>query len=307
MNAMIKMAVGIAVAALTAACDRTTTASDSPAHNASKAGGAYVETALGRLFVKTTGTGDATLVLWPSIFTDHRIYDRVTAELSDKFRFLLIDGPGHGGSEGPTEEFSIAQSADAMAAVLDHYQIQSAVIGGTSWGGMTAAELALSRPERVRGLILMNTPMEIDGDDVDFSSRLISFGARYGLGFRFFRDGVAESFFSPEVLENDPDFAATFHEMLKTANARELSASVRSVLLRGSPLMDRMAELNAPTLVIAGREDEMYPVHVQRAAASMAPQGEFALVAGKHISVVERPLDVARIIEDFVARTAERR
>lgn len=262
--------------------------------------GKYVQTQLGRLFVKEIGTGEATIVLWPSIFTDHKIYDGLTRELSGKYRFLLVDGPGHGRSEGPESEFNMGDSADAMTAVLDHYNLEKAIIGGTSWGGMTAAELSLQHPERVQALILMNTPVEIDENNPGIMARFISFGARHGLGFSFFRNGTASSFFSSEIMHNNHEYSEAFHAMLKGANARQLSAAVRSVVLGGTPLKERMAEISAPTLMIAGKEDEMYPIDVQREAAKLLPQGEFAVVDGKHISVVEQPRLVAKLIGEFV-------
>lgn len=55
-----------------------------------------IKTDLGRLHVVKAGSGPETIVLWPSIFTDHRIYDDIVARLGMSYRFLLIDGPAHG-------------------------------------------------------------------------------------------------------------------------------------------------------------------------------------------------------------------
>ena len=94
-----------------------------------------IKTNLGALNVVEAGNlqGEP-LVLWPSIFTDHHIYDGLVKQLGASYRFLLINGPGHGGSEGPKTEFTMADCADAMASILDAYGLDSALIGGTSWG-----------------------------------------------------------------------------------------------------------------------------------------------------------------------------
>jgi pimeloyl-ACP methyl ester carboxylesterase len=89
--------------------------------------------------------------------------------------------------------------------------------------------------------------------------------------------------------------------MLQMAQPAQLATAIRSVILRGSPLIDRMAELTVPTLVIAGTEDAMYPIAVQAEAALLAPKGHFAPVGGKHISVVERPTRVADALTKFIA------
>ena len=265
-----------------------------------------VETSLGRLHVVETGAGPQTIVLWPSIFTDHRIYDGIVARLGGSFRFLLIDGPGHGRSGGGGTEFTMEACGEAMAEVMDHFGLDSAHVGGTSWGGIAAAHLALAAPERARTLVLMNTPMEIDAARPGLPARLIAGGARWMPGWRVFRNGVAASFFSREVLAADPAQASAFHSMLKSADPSRLATAVRSVILRGTPLKDRMSGLTVPTLVIAGREDGMYPLAVQAEAALLAPRGRFEPVGGKHVSVVERPDEVAAILRDFLAGEAPR-
>lgn len=263
-----------------------------------------VATGLGRLHVVECGSGPRTLVLWPSIFTDHHIYEGIADRLGDRYRLLLIDGPGHGGSEGPVVPHSIGESANALATVMDAFGLKRGILGGTSWGAMVAAELALRQPERAEAVVLINTPMTIDGRHPGLKARFIALGARYLLKTKFFRDGVADSFFSADVLRQNPTYATTFHAMLERANPRALSAAIRSVLLNGRPLIDRVGELKMPALVIAGKADAMYPMATQTAAAERMPKGRLETVEGKHISVVERPDDVARLIADFLERAS---
>lgn len=260
-----------------------------------------VTTDLGRLIVVEAGSGPETIMLWPSIFTDHRIYDEIVARLGVSYRVFLIDGPAHGQSEGGENEFTMETCGAAMAQVMDHFGFEKAIIGGTSWGGITAAHLALAAPERAKALVLMNTPMEIDAARPGLKARSIASGARWMLRSKFFRDGVAKSFFSPEVLKANRAYAQAFHTMLKSADPSRLATAIRSVILRGTPLKDRMSDLTVPTLVIAGKEDEMYPIAVQAEAALLAPKGRFEPVGGKHISVVERPDEVSALLRDFIA------
>ena len=261
-----------------------------------------VTTDLGRLHVVETGAGPETVVFWPSIFTDHRIYDGIVARLGMAYRFLLIDGPAHGKSEGRDSEFTMETCADAMAQGMAHFGLERAIIGGTSWGGITAAHLALAAPERAKALVLMNTPMQIDASHPGLKARFIAGGARWMLGSGVFRNGVAKSFFSPEVLAENPVYSEAFHAMLKTADPSRLATAVRSVILRGAPLKDRMTELTVPTLVVAGKEDDMYPIAVQAEATRLAPKGRFEAVGGKHVSVVERPGEVSAILRDFIVQ-----
>lgn len=257
-----------------------------------------IPTALGPLAVTETGAGPRTLLLWPSIFTDHRIHLPLARRLGARHRLLLIDGPAHGASPGPGGEFTLRDCARAMAEVLDAAGLDRAVVGGTSWGGLAGAELALAAPDRVEALLLLNTPFHLGRPPL--SARLIAAGARWGLRTRPFRDGVARSFFTPGALARDPAYAAAFHEMLRSAAPGPFAAAIRSVLLRGTPLASRAAGIAVPTLVIAGADDPMYPVDAQRAAAARIPGARFARVPARHISAVDAPDDVAREIAAFL-------
>lgn len=265
----------------------------------------FIATVLGRLHVVETGQGPETIVLWPSIFTDHHIYDQLVEVLGTSCRFLLVNGPAHGRSDGGPDEFTMEDCAKAMGAVMDHFDLDTAIVGGTSWGGITAAHLALLSPSRVKALALMNTPMQIDAARPGLKARFIASGARWALRTATFRNGVAESFFSDDVLAANTTYARAFHAMLQMARPAQLATAIRSVILRGTPLIDRMEELTVPTLVIAGTEDAMYPISVQAEAALLAPNGHFAPVGGKHISVVERPKQVAEALARFFASEVE--
>lgn len=259
-----------------------------------------IQTILGPLAVTETGTGRRTIVLWPSIFTDHRIHLPLAGRLGPRHRLLLIDGPAHGQSPGPGGEFTLGDCARAMRAVLDAFGLDRAVVGGTSWGGLAGAELALIAPDRIEALLLLNTPFHLGGPRPPLSARLIATGARWGLRTRTFRDGVARSFFSPEALARDPAYARAFHDMLRSAAPAPFAAAIRSVLLRGTPLADRAARIAVPTLVLAGEADPMYPAEAQRAAAARIPGARFALVPGRHISAIDSPDAVAHEIGAFL-------
>ncbi len=79
-----------------------------------------VPTNVGCLAVYDTGVPsrpDAStqvLVLWPSVLADHHIYDAQVAALRERYRLILIDGPGHGASGAANGTFSMARCADAV-------------------------------------------------------------------------------------------------------------------------------------------------------------------------------------------------
>lgn len=260
-----------------------------------------VTTPLGDLAVRVTGFGPAKVVLWPSIFTDGHIYDGLVSRLAAEATFFLIDGPGHGLSPGVSREFTMAEAASACLSVMDSFGLARALVGGVSWGGLVAAEVALTAPGRIEGLVLMNTPMDISGAYPKFRDQMIAFGARWMVRGKIFRDGVAGSFFDPGTLASNPSYSQAFHGMLAASDPVALSASVRSVILHGEPLRSRLARISVPTLLIAGKEDALYPLEGQASAALLLQDGRFEPVAGRHISPVEAPDEVAASLRAFLS------
>ncbi|MEM6382229.1 MAG: alpha/beta hydrolase [Pseudomonadota bacterium] len=259
-----------------------------------------VKTTLGSLATLVRGQGDRTLVLWPSVFTDHHIFERLADGLEDRYRIILIDGPGHGQSGGPEASFSMAQCATAMLEVMDYHGVEVASVGGVSWGGMVSAHVAVMAPERVERLLLINTPMFLGDSEPALAARLIALGARWMPGSTLFRKGVAGSFFSDKALAANPSYAKAFNAMLKRAKPRALGAAIRSVMLESEPVAPLLPQIAAPTLVIAGENDAMYPIADLRKVSERLPKGRFETVLGKHISPIEAPDDVERLVHEFL-------
>ena len=96
-----------------------------------------------------------------------------------------------------------------------------------------------------------------------------------------------------------------FHHHLRQADSAALSQAVRSVLIDREPLAHRMNGIKAPTLFVAGRKDAMYPVDALQRAAEALPNGHFEVLDTAHISVVDDPLSVTELIDDFLQRQIE--
>jgi len=88
-----------------------------------------------------------------------RMWDGQVAAFADRWRIVLWDMRGHGEAGDPRDPalYSHALTVADMAAVLDACDIERAVIGGLSLGGVMSLAFHLAHPERVRALMLFDT------------------------------------------------------------------------------------------------------------------------------------------------------
>jgi pimeloyl-ACP methyl ester carboxylesterase len=103
------------------------------------------------------GDGDRVLVLIHGLLMNSSMFERLGPVLAARGnRVICVNLLGHGQSGGPHElpYYSMSSFADQVVALLDHLEIEQAVIGGTSLGANVSLEFAARTPERGRGLFM---------------------------------------------------------------------------------------------------------------------------------------------------------
>lgn len=110
-----------------------------------------------RLEYTEYGDGDRVVVLTHGVLMTRRMHRPLARRLArEGFRVITLDLLGHGGSDRPTESwrYSTTAGAEQVLALLDHFGVDNAVVGGTSLGANVSLECAVLAPERLHGLLL---------------------------------------------------------------------------------------------------------------------------------------------------------
>jgi pimeloyl-ACP methyl ester carboxylesterase len=110
-----------------------------------------------RLVFDEYGVGDRPVVLLPGLLFSRKMHRPLAEQLADRgHRVLCLDLLGHGDSDRPPEmfEYSMTIFGEQAIGLLDHLQIEQAVIGGTSLGANASLEAAAKAPDRVKGLLI---------------------------------------------------------------------------------------------------------------------------------------------------------
>lgn len=228
------------------------------------------------------------VLLGHSLLCDSRMWDPVLPWLRPGRRLLSVDFRGHRGSTS-TRPFSMDDLADDWLAVLDREGIERAFLCGLSMGGMTAMRVALRAPDRVAGLILLDTSAgpQPFGDRLRF--RLMAEVLRL-FGFRsFLFPAVNAAMFGRTTLRERPEVAAAQMQRTREHDPRQLYRAVRAVIERDDILAD-LARITAPTLVLVGEEDAATPPPNARHIAATIPGAVLETIPRSgHLATLEAP------------------
>ncbi len=110
-----------------------------------------------RLAYTVHGEGSRTTVLTPGLLLSQKMQMPLARNLARRGnRVITLDPLGHGASDRPRQmwRYSITEFAKQVVALLDHLELEEAVIGGTSLGANISLEVAATAPERLRGMII---------------------------------------------------------------------------------------------------------------------------------------------------------
>jgi pimeloyl-ACP methyl ester carboxylesterase len=217
-------------------------------------------------------------------------------------RVIAIDMLGYGGSEKPSDGYSIESQASLVAQVLAKLGVDSAAVVGHSLGGKVATALAEGSPDLVAGLAILNMPPDSSYGGLSGSARAARLPV---IGQALWR--IAPDFMVRRNLEQAfapgfevPDrFVDDVRAM--TYPAYRDSAKESEVFTDEKPLDQRLQELGLPLLVVFGEQDQLYPARESLSAYAAVPGVETVLIpeAG-HSPNVETPEKTAAIIGRFV-------
>jgi pimeloyl-ACP methyl ester carboxylesterase len=110
-----------------------------------------------RLVFDEFGVGDRPIVLLPGLLFSRKMHEPLAEELAKRGnRVLCLDLLAHGDSDRPPEmtNYSMTQFAEQTIGLLDHLQLEEAILGGTSLGANVTLEAAAIAPKRARGLLV---------------------------------------------------------------------------------------------------------------------------------------------------------
>ncbi len=237
------------------------------------------------------------LLLCNGIGASLELFQPFVDALDPRRPVIRFDMPGIGGSPAPVVPYHLSTLPSLLAGLLDQLGYEQADVLGISWGGGLAQQFALSRPDRVRRLVLVATgtgALMVPGHprvllrmltprrhrDPGYAGRIA--GELYGGSAR-----------------DDPGLARDLlHATTRLGPARGYFYQLLSSL--GWTSLPRLPKLRTPTLILAGDDDPIIPVVNARIMHRLIPRSKLHVYHGGHLELAADPERLASAVEGFL-------
>jgi len=189
---------------------------------------------------------------------------------------------------------------DDVLAVLDDLGIESAVWAGLSIGGMVAMRAAIVVPERVSGLILVDTHAGTESPFNKIKYRGMVLGARL-IGVRPFLPAITPIMFGSTSRRENPELVDEWTERFAAIHLSSISLAAGALIRRDS-VVEMLGGVRLPTAVIVGSEDDTLPEAYSREIVRSLPEASLVVIPESgHLSSLEQPEAVTRAMLEFLA------
>jgi pimeloyl-ACP methyl ester carboxylesterase len=234
--------------------------------------------------------GSPALTLLEGIGADIAGWRRSISTLAGELRVVAIDHRGNGRSDEPAGPCTMTTFVEDALAVLDELGVERAHAYGQSFGGMVAQEMALTRPDRVRTLVLAGTHPG-PAHAIPVADRTVPKGEPW------------RALYAPDFPESHPDVVAEDRRAAAAQPDHPRGQRRQWEAMQTWDAPDRLPLIPVPTLVLHGTEDRVIAPGNAELLARRIPGAELRLLEGAgHVFWSEQPELADRLILDFIQR-----
>lgn len=260
-----------------------------------------VSTRTGKISYTIRGEGRPVILLHATLHDSHD-FDPIVFRLADHYQTIAVDWPWHGNSKASTLEITdkkpsaieIANTLEDFVTALD---LPPAIIIGNSVGGFAAARFAITHSDRVHALILVNT-----GGFTSWNifNRSFCFLLGYATVARLVLPFLIPRYMKAQT-PNDTAILQKAVSRAKTSEGSTLAATLwRSFLDEQHDIRAQAADIKAPTLVIWGTQDIIFPVATAHVTHKSIPGSKLELFQTGHVAFSSKPDEFLSVVENFL-------
>jgi 3-oxoadipate enol-lactonase len=248
-----------------------------------------------KIYFEDTGGDGAPVILGHGFLMDHEMFAPQVAALRDNYRVITWDERGFGLTEFDGQPFTYWDSANDCLGLLDHLGIDRCVVGGMSQGGFLSMRTALTAPERVRALILLDTSTTLYSEEEQ--------AANGGMLDMWLQVGPVDELAQAvaTIIIDDPVYDPIWIAKWQ-ARDKALIEQPGKCLLERDDITERLHEITCPALVVHGTEDTALTMEAAELMASLLPGCSGVVkVSGAHAANLTNPVPVNAAIIEFLS------
>jgi len=247
------------------------------------------------LYYEITGDGEPLLFIH-GLGSSCRDWEQQVQFFAGRYQVIAVDVRGHGKSGKPAGPYSMALFAMDAAKLLQALGAAPAHVVGISMGGMIAFQLAVSHPELVKSLVIVNSSPEYI---VQTLKQRIQVWQRFLivklLGMRKMGEVLSQRLF-PETEQEA--LRTVFVERWAENDASAYREAMRAII--GWSVATRIAGINCPTLVL-GSEFDYTPVAEKQAYVERMTSAKLLVIEdSRHALPLEKPEQFNAAVEEFL-------
>lgn len=230
---------------------------------------------------------------------DHNMWNPQIKVLKKDYRVIVYDMRGHGLSNVGDGQYTYKMFANDLKDLMDHLNIESAILCGLSMGGAVALRTYEMHPERIIALVLSDTRSEADSNETK-EWRENSIESIKKSGLIPFTDGFLADTFAIESFKTNPEAV----KLIRNTVLSNEPIAVCGVLLAQAARTDMthvLPKIKVPTLIMIGEKDKFTPLSSSKMMNDNIPGSELKIIdkAG-HISNLENTLEFNRYLTAFL-------
>jgi 3-oxoadipate enol-lactonase len=251
-----------------------------------------------RMFYAERGSGPLVVLLHElggSSKTWSSIQDDLAAQA---FCAVAPDLRGAGQSEVPAEAYSLTNLGLDVLALIDTFGASSAFVIGLAAGGLVALQVAVTAPDRVRGLVLLDTPLRVSKESAAYIRRRAEKVRVEGM--HAVVDVSMSRSFPPQI---QVDRRVTDAYRARFLMNSPLGYALASLAIADADFNTTVRTLNIPALVLVGEHDQIFTPAQVRELADALPQATFHVIPGAgHFPLLQKPDLVREHLATFLMK-----
>lgn len=255
-----------------------------------------------QLAYTAVGDGPAVILLHGYPF-NRSLWTELAESLLDRYRVVIPDLRGFGetapdpdSSESPA---TMKRMAEDVAKLMDHLEIDEAVIGGLSMGGYVALAFCKQYPARVRALVLADTRAQADTEEGK-QTRAQQAEKALAEGMAGIADAMLPKLLTPDTVSKRPEVVKRIRDMMLKTKPEGAAAALRGMAQRDDQT-EFISSIDVPTLIVVGREDAITPLADSEAMHAKITGSRLVVIENAgHVSNLEQTEQFNNAVRGFL-------